>query len=237
MPRKLTQKELSEATGFTPIRSKPDTFKEWLEIIWGDFKMLILFGLLFLFAIIYTVRGCIGAVKPDLNVMLVSSQTIWQADVAERLEERLRPYVFDVNGDGVAAVNVSISAYFTNGTHGDEAAEAYQEKFFLELATGASFIIVCDDVVAKYLEYDDAYEPLTYFSSDLSPDLVGIKLEDTDIMEEDPVFLELLDGYRVVLRSFSKEGYNNHKLTRDECTSAQVFMENVIAGTITKPVD
>lgn len=236
MARRLTEKEQREATGFTPIRSKPDSLKEWLKIIWADFKPLIFFGILFLFAIFYTVRACTGAVKPDITVMFVSSQNIWDSKIADRLSERLTPYAFDVNGDGVVKVSVSVSCYFTAGST-DEGASAYQEKFFTELVTGQSFVLVCDENVANYLARDSAYEPLTYFSKDLSEDLVGIRLQDTDILADDAPFLEMLKGYRVVMRSFSKEGYDTNKLTKDEVRSAKIFMENVITSTYTKPVE
>jgi len=219
MARKLTQKEQNEVT-FTPLRPK-DEVSRWERFtdFWSEFRWLVILGIAVFLIIIYLIVS-ITSQTPDLTLCVITTDKTASDTLGPRLVAELTPYSMDMNGDGKVLIHVE---YYTLGASG-KPSEAFEQ----DIAGGKKFLVLSDPGATQYLTEHNYVEPMTTFSDVLPASAIGARIDQLGIFEKDLALYDDLDGWTMLMRSYTSEGLNKVKETKTEVNSALYFYARIL---------
>ncbi len=133
-----------------PPKTPKELKKEKRENFWFYNKTKIIVAFCVIAAILITWQPWVTTIDPDYTVGLMS-QYFWSDSQLEELENMLRPYGKDLNGDGVVKVDVSL--YVLNAPEdvglSTQEIQAYTTRFVGDLQTGEVIVYLADEANVK----------------------------------------------------------------------------------------
>jgi len=125
---------------------------EKIKHIWYYYKTHIIIGLFALSVISFGIWEYVNRVIPDLEMLYLTTGYVTDGYIGE-LEQKLSPYVDDVNADGKQVVSI-IDVSF-NPDEVSEFTMAMSQKLPLQLMGGDAKLFICDETFLNYLQTAD----------------------------------------------------------------------------------
>ena len=200
-----------------PSKSPKEIKREKRENFWFYNKTKIIVALCVVAAILITWQPWKTTIDPDYTVGLMS-QYYWNDAQLEELENMLRPYGKDLNGDGVVKVNVSFYQLSSPDDAGLSVQEvqAYNTRFIGDLQTGEVILFIGDEANIKLNGIDQGLlaktdEDLSLVGDDekVTVDDVAVNWKTCDTISKDSMFSHFTTDFYFAIRG--KEGTVKNK--------------------------
>ncbi|MDD6175799.1 MAG: hypothetical protein PUC59_08600 [Firmicutes bacterium] len=195
-----------------PPKSPKELKKEKRENFWFYNKTKIIVALCAVAAILFTWQPWNTTIDPDYTVGLMS-QYYWNETQLEELENMLRPYGKDLNGDGVVKVRVSLYQMCSpdDAGLGVQEIQAYTTRFVGDLQTGEVILFIGDEANIKLNGIDQglfarADDELSLVGEDekVSLDDVAVNWKTCDAISKNEMFSHFITDFYFAIRG--KEG-------------------------------
>ncbi len=195
-----------------PPKSPKEIKKEKRENFWFYNKTKIIVALCVVAAILITWQPWKTTIDPDYTVGLMS-QYYWSDSQLEELENMLRPYGKDLNGDGVVKVDVSLYQLSSPDDAGLSAQEvqAYTTRFIGDLQTGEVILFIGDEANIKLNGIDQGLfaktdDELSLVGEDekVTVDDVAVNWKTCDAISKNQTFSHFTTDFYFAIRG--KEG-------------------------------
>ena len=188
---------------------KKYTFGEKVSNFIYHNKWWLGFAGFFLFTFGFLTWQVVTAVKPDMIILLLSDNDLFNAACSAGIEELFETYLDDVNGDGEVAVDVyyipaSAETAERDGYTGD------QTKLFAEFQIGEAVLVISDDGADEFIVPDNNLDDLEqYFGDYQETEGVRFLLKDTAFAErlewDEPFDDDIYIGIRKVKKTMDSE--------------------------------
>ncbi len=117
-------------------------------------------GAFFAFVVGFLVYQTVTTVHPDVVVLLISDNVVFDARCSDRISEVLEQYTEDGNGDG----KITVDVYYIPASEQSAAQNGYSgdtTKLFAEFQVGDSLLVISDADADKFIEPDKTLYDLT----------------------------------------------------------------------------
>lgn len=172
--------------------------KWWLGIA-GFF--LVMFGFL--------TWQLVTTVHPDMIILLLSENDLFNAGCSDGIEELFEQYIDDVNGDG----EITVDVYYMPASQGTAENDGYtgdQTKLFAEFQLGEAVLVISDDGADEFIVPENNLDDLEqYFADYEETQGVRFMLKDTDFADrlewDEPFDEDIYIGIRKVKKTMDSE--------------------------------
>lgn len=203
------------------------TFSEWLDNYWYHYKIHTFLGALFLILLGIFIYDFVFAEKYDMTLSLAVKTYTFDEQRIE-IEEYLKQFIDDYNGDGKKTIYVDMLNFPTDDpNHDAQMMVAMQTKFAGDLAVGERSLFFLDPEVAKSYEMEDVLLDLSERYPDC-PYVDGIYL-DVSPLFADMEFMPYLENYYLTQRdSEYMDGYRRKDSVREMYEYETQLMDRLV---------
>ncbi len=141
-------------------------------------------GSFFAFIVGFLVYQTVTTVHPDVVVLLISDNVVFDARCSDRISEVLEQYTEDGNGDG----KITVDVYYIPASEQSAAQNGYSgdtTKLFAEFQVGDSLLVISDADADKFIQPEETlYDLTTDFGQYEQTEGFRFYLSDTEFAED-----------------------------------------------------
>lgn len=127
------------------------TFKMWLENFWYYYKWHTIVALVVVLAITVSLAQCVTRRQYDYSVIFACGEAKFSNAQLEALQEQLNPFAEDLNGDGVANVQLIECTYDTATSSLQTVQTARQKMQSILMNDNRALLIISDDTCFNWI--------------------------------------------------------------------------------------